>query len=34
MELWDVETYDNYLLDSEDDFLEAAEDLDKLLRLN
>ena len=34
MELWDVETYDKYLLDSEDDFLEAAEDLDKLLRLN
>jgi transcriptional regulator MraZ len=33
MELWDVDIYDNYLLDSEDDFLEAAEDLDKLLRL-
>lgn len=33
MELWDVDTYNNYLLDSEDDFLEAAEDLDKLLRL-
>jgi transcriptional regulator MraZ len=32
MELWDVDAYDNYLLDSEDDFLEAAEDLDKLLR--
>lgn len=32
MELWDVDSYDSYLLDSEDDFLEAAEDLDKLLR--
>ena len=32
MELWDVDAYDGYLLDSEDDFLEAAEDLDKLLR--
>jgi MraZ protein len=34
MELWDVDAYNNYLLESEDDFLEAAEDLDKLLRLN
>lgn len=34
MELWDVDTYENYLLDSEDDFLAAAEDLDKLLQLN
>jgi len=32
MELWDVDTYNSYLLDSEDDFLEAAEDLDRLLR--
>jgi MraZ protein len=32
MELWDIDTYNNYLLESEDDFLEAAEDLDKLLR--
>ena len=32
MELWDVDSYNSYLLDSEDDFLEAAEDLDKLLR--
>jgi len=32
MELWDVDAYNSYLLDSEDDFLEAAEDLDKLLR--
>lgn len=34
MELWDVDSYNNYLIDSEDDFLEAAEDLDKLLRLD
>ncbi len=34
MELWDVDSYNNYLVDSEDDFLEAAEDLDKLLRLD
>ena len=34
MELWDVDAYNNYLLESEDDFLEAAEDLDKLLRSN
>ena len=34
MELWDVDSYNSYLLDSEDDFLEAAEDLDKLLRSN
>ena len=33
MELWDVDSYNEYLIDSEDDFLEAAEDLDKLLRL-
>jgi MraZ protein len=32
MELWDVDVYNSYLLDSEVDFLEAAEDLDKLLR--
>ena len=32
MELWDVDSYDSYLIDSEDDFLEAAEDLDKLLK--
>jgi len=34
MELWDVDSYNNYLIDSEDDFLEAAEDLDKFLRLD
>ncbi len=34
MELWDVDEYDRYLQDSEDDFLEAAEDLDRLLRVN
>ncbi len=32
MELWDVDSYNSYLIDSEDDFLEAAEDLDKLLQ--
>ena len=32
MELWDIDEYKGYLLDSEEDFLEAAEDLDKLLR--
>ena len=32
MELWDIDSYDSYLVDSEDDFLEAAEDLDKLLK--
>ncbi|RKX86222.1 MAG: cell division/cell wall cluster transcriptional repressor MraZ [Spirochaetes bacterium] len=34
MELWDVNSYNSYLLDSEDDFLDAAEDLDKLLQSN
>lgn len=33
MELWDVDIYENYLLDSEEDFLQAAEDLDMLLRV-
>lgn len=32
MELWDVETYNEYLEESEKEFLEAAEDLGDLLQ--
>jgi MraZ protein len=34
IEIWDVETYNAYLSESEDEFLEAAEELGELLSLN
>jgi len=33
MEIWDVDMYNSYLSESEDDFLEAAEELGELLSL-
>ena len=33
MEIWDVSEYDNYLNESEEDFLAAAEDLGDLLNI-